>query len=361
MTSIISSRILVLPLLLLALPSNIVVASFDYMNFAQDAANQERCKPYKCDEGYEPVPKKKHEYQSAGCNAMGSMSLFDDEEEEVPYETCCHHWHACYQICGTLKKDCDRDYKQCVDEKCKATGKEYDNCLENANQQTMLLAVGGCRSHEVEQSKHCACTTKYGDRHLKAREESLRHFYRMHAPENKSKVNALLEKADTTQKLGKLLVKLVKKYPKAIEIVEDPQSRMYRQMFGAGFGGGKDGDEEEEDGDEWGFGKQGKYDPDDDFDVNEDLGGYGEDEAAEEEDEEEDDEAEEMLRQAEVLRIKAEKLKREKKKKQEEEEKKKKKQQQQKMEKKKPKPPPPVEEVEEEPPIEDEFNQYEEL
>ena len=84
--------------------------------------------------------------------------------------------------------------------------------MEGASQQTLLLGAGGCSGHSVEQSKYCSCTTKYGDRHVKAREDSLRNFYALNAPESKGKVKELMKKADTTQKLAKLLVKLVQKY-----------------------------------------------------------------------------------------------------------------------------------------------------
>lgn len=281
-------------MLLLLLP----LAVSAQFNFDEFGVNNRRCKLYSCDKGYEPVPKKKMRFTSPGCDAMGAggINLFGPEEDEdgKPYETCCHQWHACYQICGTSKQSCDENYNKCVEIKCKDAD-EY--CVEQANQSMMMSNLGGCKSFELAQSQACDCITKYGDRHKKAREEGLRKFYKLYAPPSAAKkVPELMKKAETSVKLAKLLQKLVAKYPDSIELVEDAQTKMYRQMFGnSGFGGGM-GDSEYEEEDEFGedefgsdefgeadFGNRGRRAADDieDFDVDEDLGGGGDEEEEE--------------------------------------------------------------------------------
>jgi hypothetical protein len=334
-----------------------VAAQFDFNEFAP--LQNQRCKPFQCQKGYEPVPKKSHAYKSTGCNAMGggAMALMgdDDGDEKPVYESCCHFFHACHQICGSAFRDCEKDLQQCVQTACRqkhtTDDNDYNQCLDSAQQHVMMLQLAGCKQHLVQQNRYCACTTKYGSQHVTGREESLRNFYKLHVPKDaatEKKVKELIQKkkADTAPKLAKLLVALVQKYPNSIEIQEDPQTKIYRQMFG-GFGGG--GDEDAEDG---GGGKRkgGHEEEDmDDFDVDEDLGSYSEEE---EEADDEEEEAELLLMQAELLKKKAEKLKAERNKKK------------RKMEEQKKKSPPPrVDEIvfDEDALREDEYNQYEEL
>ena len=275
---------------LLAISSIFTIGQGQYFDGFDAFANQnKRCKLYSCDKGYEPVPNKKMTFQSAGCDAMGSgnINLFggDEDEDGKPYEDCCHEWHACNQICGISKQNCDDTYAKCTEEKCK--GKD-PNCLEQANMNMMMNGLAGCKSFEVIQNKACTCVTKYGDRHVKQREEALLNFYKKYAPKSIRKVHDLAKKADSMTKMAKLLQKLIKKYPESIELVEDPQTKMYRQMFGnAGFGGADFGG-----ADFGGFGGAGgaggeaDFDDVDDFDVDEDLGAYGEEVEEEEEEEE---------------------------------------------------------------------------
>jgi hypothetical protein len=76
------------------------------------------CKAYSCSKGYSPVPKRPMMLNSAGCSGMGGMNMFgggmggkQDEKAIVP---CCDVRHACYQICGSAKARCDKEFKKCT-------------------------------------------------------------------------------------------------------------------------------------------------------------------------------------------------------------------------------------------------------
>lgn len=226
---------------------------FDYSNMGVGmGGGNQRCKEFKCKQkGYAPVPKRSMKFTSAGCDAIGGAAMMFDGDNGKPYESCCDEWHACFQICGSNKQTCDDDFDDCVDRTCQQAEQDEDACQQSAKQTKMMLNLAGCRSFDAAQNKACECATQYNNGHMKKREEALRKFYKLYAPTgSESKVPELLQKTgDSAPKLAKLLAKLIRKYPEAIELVEDPQTKKYREMMGGmggagmpnyGYGGGQD-------------------------------------------------------------------------------------------------------------------------
>jgi hypothetical protein len=190
------------------------------------------CRMYSCSKGYAPVPKKRTitKFTSPGCDAMGGGMLMMNpgaKTSEKPYESCCDQWHACYQICGSHKQQCDKTYDDCVATTCGADSE----CSESSKLNSMLMQLGGCQKYEQAQNQACDCVSKDKDKHVVARKDVLEKFYKKYAPDSVHKVPDLAKKADTAGKLAVLIQKLVKKYPESIQKIEDPQAAEMRKMM----------------------------------------------------------------------------------------------------------------------------------
>ncbi|CAB9526857.1 Phospholipase A2, group XIIA [Seminavis robusta] len=213
------------------------------------------CQMFSCSKGYAPVPKKRGSgsimrLTSAGCDAMGGgmVVMAQSDGPEKPYAACCDEWHACYQICGSNKVQCDKAYETCVDAKC--AGYDEKDCSESAKLNIMLMQFAGCGKFEGAQNAACECISKDKDKHVAARKSVLEKFYKKHNPGSVHKVEELIKKADTAPKLAKLLQKLVQKYPASIERVDDPQRASYQKMMDEARAKGDAKDDNEQPADE---------------------------------------------------------------------------------------------------------------
>jgi hypothetical protein len=190
------------------------------------------CPNFRCSKKLTPTQKSRTKFESAGCSAMGGGSMMmmggggnDNSANEQPFETCCHQWHACYQICGSSKKSCDDSFKTCSEALCGSNSE----CKKSANLNSMMLGFGGCTKFDKAQYKSCECVL--ASKAVEKRTSAIRSFYKKYAPENVDKAGDLAKKADTTGKMAGLLRKLVRKYPESIEKVEDLQQAAYRRMM----------------------------------------------------------------------------------------------------------------------------------
>lgn len=147
-----------------------------------------------------------------------------DATGDKPYESCCDQWHACYQICGVSKKTCDTTFETCAKEGCGAD----ETCTKDVELNTMMMKLGGCQKFNEAQYKACECTQK--DQAPAKRQAALRYFYKKYAPDSVDKAESLAAKADTPSKMAGLLIKLLLKYPAAIQKVEDPMKKMYDKI-----------------------------------------------------------------------------------------------------------------------------------
>jgi hypothetical protein len=188
----------------------------------------QNCPNFRCTSGYTPVQKSRTKFESTGCSTMGGGAMFMNpgkSSSEKPYESCCHQWHACYQICGVSKKTCDATFDTCSKATC---GGGDESCSKDLELNNMMMKLGGCKTFDEAQNRNCECTPE-----AKApakREAAIRKFYQKNAPESADKAASLIQKADTSSKLAGLFIKLLLKYPTAIEIKEDPMKAMFDKI-----------------------------------------------------------------------------------------------------------------------------------
>lgn len=216
--------------------------NFDFNNMMN-----QNCPNFKCSSGYTPVPKSRTKFESTGCSAMGGGSMMvanPGGSNEKLYESCCHQWHACYQVCGVSKKTCDNTFETCAkkvcDEQDESNGGgsreeegEEDNdakgqCTKDVELSTMMMKLSGCKRYDEAQLQVCECALK--DKADDKKETAIRNFYKKNAPENVNKAQSLVAKADTPAKLAGLFIKLLLKYPDAITIKEDPMQAMFDKI-----------------------------------------------------------------------------------------------------------------------------------
>lgn len=197
---------------------------FDFKNMMN-----QNCPNFKCTSGYTPVPKSRTKFESTGCSAMGGgdmmMNPGGEGSNEKPYESCCHQWHACYQICGASKKTCDATFESCAKEAC---GNDDEQCTKDLELSNMMMKLGGCKKFDEAQYQNCECTP--ANQASSKREAAIRKFYKKNSPENVDKATSLAQKADTPGKVAGLFTKLLLKYPEAITIKDDPMKAMFDKI-----------------------------------------------------------------------------------------------------------------------------------
>ena len=154
-----------------------------------------------------------------------------------PLTKCCDWRAACLSTCGISYRFCENEFEKCTRTTC---GSQVDpsireSCERSANLYKMTMKLGGCKNFEELQSSNCDCVV--GETRLKKKRlAALAIFYKTHKKEfakNKSKLNGLVEKhGKNTNKFAKLIYKMVKKYyPASIDIVVDPQQKMYEEIL----------------------------------------------------------------------------------------------------------------------------------
>jgi len=184
------------------------------------------CPNFRCSSGMSPVPKSRSKFSSAGCGAMGGgMMMMGMGAGNEVYSPCCDLWHACYQTCGSSKKNCDDSFSKCSKQMCGSDEK----CKESANLNGMMVGMGGCSKFNEGQYQACDCVVK--DLVVTKRTDAIRYFYKRFSPENVDKARNLATKADSTSKMASLFKKLLVKYPDAIKTIEDPAQKRFEQMM----------------------------------------------------------------------------------------------------------------------------------
>jgi len=108
-----------------------------------------------------------------------------DGSEDKPYESCCHQWHACYQICGVSKQTCDTTFETCSKQACGFD----DKCNKDVEINNMMMKLGGCKKYEQAQYQACECAPSH--QVPQKREAAIRYFYKKFAPENVDKAKDL--------------------------------------------------------------------------------------------------------------------------------------------------------------------------
>lgn len=206
-------------------------------DFDLNSMMNQHCPAYRCSAGMTPVPKSRIKFESTGCSSIGAGSLMmtGGGGAEKPYGTCCDQWHACYQICGVAKKTCDATFESCAKKSCETLSVNesddssiVDTCKKDAELSVMMLKLGGCQG--FNQAQYAACDCVATAKAAAQREAALRYFYKKQAPDSVDKVPNLATKADSASKLASLFIKLLTKYPGAIDKKEDPMKDMYERI-----------------------------------------------------------------------------------------------------------------------------------
>jgi len=213
--------------------SLISATSFDLNGMKNKAA----CKSKQCSSGFVAVPKRSLKLISGGCSALtNSMSMggsFGTSGAEMLLETCCDVYQACYSICGMRKKTCETDFLSCMDTTCsnQKSSASIDRCKKDMGLYKVLLQIGDCSKYDTIQSSNCKCVAE--DKANDKRILLLNDFWKKHSKKKKTKQEAakLTKKYSTTKKFAKLLLKLVKKYPKAVSIQRNKQNQVMEELI----------------------------------------------------------------------------------------------------------------------------------
>ena len=197
------------------------------------------CVPHACASGETAVPKPTLKLTSTGCENFGGMQMFSGMggrggAGDGALGRCCDLRHACYGVCGSEKKFCDDQFSRCVSHKCGKIGnsRAREKCESDGKLKVMMSGLGGCKKFDESQRGACRCVADA--KILAKRVQVLEAFYRKHNPAKagaSKELKALAKKAATTPKFAKLLNKLVRKYPKSIKKVRDPQQAMFEDMM----------------------------------------------------------------------------------------------------------------------------------
>jgi hypothetical protein len=222
-------------------------------NFDNMFGGGKDCEDYRCPKnGGVVVPKAAStvKFTSTGCQGMqGSMGMHmmqtngDGDDGASPVESCCDQWHACYQVCGASKKQCDEAFDKCSKQACAVSPDEAD-CTQKANLLTLMTKMGGCQDYTAAQYKACDCVRS--DAKVDARRtDVIRAFYEQvvvassssnNEDDTAKKAKDLAQKATTPKKMAALMRKLIAKYyPDSIQKVQDTtrnaQQERMRQML----------------------------------------------------------------------------------------------------------------------------------
>jgi len=130
-----------------------------------------------------------------------------------------------------------------------------EQCTKDLGLYKMLLSITDCKKFEELQKKNCQCIIK--KKIYQKRKVTLKNFFKLYTLKKKDdkEIEKLVEKHGTSvSKFAKLMLRMVKKYPKSITVVRDPQKTRMEEMIkratrgesGGSGGSGGSGEKEEE-------------------------------------------------------------------------------------------------------------------
>jgi hypothetical protein len=214
----------------------VVVASLVSVKGIDLGNRRTACKSFTCSEGHVAVPQRRLKLTSGGCSAMtNSMGgSFGSQGAEMLLETCCDVYQACTGICGMRYKTCEADFLSCMDTTCaKQTSSLQDKCKQDMGLYKVLIQLGDCSKYDSAQKSNCKCVAE--DKADRKRKEVLTDFWKKNNKKKKKLPQAadkLLKKHGTSaKKFAKLLLRLVKKYPKAVTIQKNKQQQVMEELI----------------------------------------------------------------------------------------------------------------------------------
>jgi len=157
--------------------------------------------------------------------------MFSATKKDEVLDACCDARQACDQICGSTLRLCEETFDKCLQETCSKQPNEED-CKKDANIHKLMVSLSGdvCQTFTPSQNLGCECLPE--ERAKKRRKTILKDIYAKHAPESLDKVDGLAAKSvDTPKKFATLLIKLVAKYPAIVNVIGDPKSDYFENLF----------------------------------------------------------------------------------------------------------------------------------
>ena len=114
-----------------------------------------------CPAGFRPV-QSAAPLSSNGCGAAGMNIKVDTGGVELA--ECCDVHDACYSMCGVPKAECEKEFKQCMETKCRQAPTEAakSSCKQGAAMYAMGAAMMGQQFYDDAQAAGCTCV-KAGD------------------------------------------------------------------------------------------------------------------------------------------------------------------------------------------------------
>lgn len=205
------------------------VCSLAYGQF-EEFGGQKNCPAFKCDEEETPTPKTALKFTSTGCNNIGgggfSMSGMGMNNQDEAILPCCDLYHSCVQLCTMTKAFCDNNFEKCMDSKCQSitNPEKKKTCETSVQTKKLMMQFSQCKDFNEGQQKNCRCVKNDVLEH--ERVKIVESFYNKYNPSGVSKVKALVEKSNDGKKFAGLIYQLLKKYPKSIKRVKDPQQKI---------------------------------------------------------------------------------------------------------------------------------------
>ena len=112
------------------------------------------------------------------------------------FEKCCDLQNACYQICGTMKDQCDTEFEKCVKASCEAlpglgedihdleedeVEKERESCRKLVGLVKMIRGMRKCREYDMHQRRNCECVEE--EKAQGKMERLLNNYYKKYKPD----------------------------------------------------------------------------------------------------------------------------------------------------------------------------------
>mmetsp|Transcript_21141 Transcript_21141/g.55005 ORF Transcript_21141/g.55005 Transcript_21141/m.55005 type:complete len:285 (-) Transcript_21141:1019-1873(-) len=218
-------------LLALGAPTPTTAAPNDDFNFG-DA----ECKSFNCrGDGLAPVPTRPLRLVARGCSSMGGMTMMGGGNDEMT--PCCNLRQACFQTCGASKAKCEQLFEKCTNALCAQNhpgdSSKEESCKKTGNLYVTMSKIGGCRVWDAAQAAACECVDEADA--MPRRTKTLTEVYKK-VKEKGKKIDSLIEKHGTSsQKFAKLLLRLVRKYPKLIKVKRSPEDEMMERIRRGNF------------------------------------------------------------------------------------------------------------------------------
>ena len=151
------------------------------------------------------------------------------------FAPCCDRHDACYETCGMPKAACDRLFKGCMKNVCRAEGDKYAECVSSSSIFTAGVGIFGCGSYLAGQQQACLCVqrknawaylrsyiadqhTTYDTKNFPPSERGLRRATKR-AESLLKEYGGVASTIEGEEKTARLILKLSKRFPASVRIL----------------------------------------------------------------------------------------------------------------------------------------------